>query len=54
MNELEEVKGKTVKAIEPIYSGNDIYMIKIEFTDGTVLEIDREHTEDHYLQHRIK
>ena len=54
MNGLEGVKGKTVKTIEPVYTGYDLYMIKIEFTDGTVLEIDREHTEDHYLEYLIK
>lgn len=47
---LNKIQNKTIKKAEPYYAGNDLYLIKLYFTDGTSIEIDNEHKEDKILQ----
>ncbi|MEK4122022.1 hypothetical protein [Lysinibacillus sp. FSL K6-0102] len=51
---LEGIKNKTIKEAIPHYVGDDIYLIEIQFTDGTTIEIDNEYRQEKVLQARIK
>ena len=55
MNYLEDLAGKTIASINPMYAGEGgAYLIKVTFTDNTVLRIDRGNTQEHWLEWKIK
>lgn len=51
---IYELEGKTITQVQTFYAGNGCYMMEMIFTDGTAIQIEREHTEDHYLSWRIQ
>lgn len=50
---LEKMKGKTIKKAIPHYVGDEIYLIELQFRDGTNVEIDNEHRQEKVLQARL-
>lgn len=54
MKHIQDLEGKTIAAINPIENDFGVYMLELIFTDSTVLKIEREHSQDHYLEWRIE
>ncbi|WP_165352561.1 hypothetical protein [Bacillus infantis] len=54
MKYIEDLAGKTLESIQPLYSGGNPYMIEIKFTDSTVLNINIAHNVERYLQWKIE
>lgn len=52
--DIEELKGKTIADIRPIFCSDGCYMVEVIFTDATVLKIEREHSMEHFLEWRIE
>lgn len=51
---IEDLAGETITQIRPIYNDFGAYIIEIYLKSGVILRIEREHSEDHYLEWNIE
>jgi hypothetical protein len=51
---IEDLEGKTITTIRPIYNDSGVYMLEFIFTDATVLKVDINRGVDCYLDWKIE
>jgi hypothetical protein len=51
---IEELEGKTIGVIRPIYNDSGVYMLEFIFTDSTVLKVEMTRGVDSYLDWKIE